>query len=83
MAERKITALAATVAVLGALALVPSGLGGRSCPQADGGGCEPIGARPGADLGADVKKQRVRLAPRLGLDGRGQQVWRAGNHLMQ
>jgi hypothetical protein len=83
MAERKITAVVATVAALGALTLAPTALGGRTCPQSNDGGCETIGARPGDGDRADVKKQRVRLVPRFAYESNGQQVWRAGNHLMQ
>jgi hypothetical protein len=80
MRKRQVTAAAASLVALGALSLAPSAVGGRSCPQ---DGCEKVGARPGGDARASGKAQRVRLAPRATFDGRGQQVWRAGNHLMQ
>jgi hypothetical protein len=78
MRKRQITAAVASLAALGALSLAPSAVGARSCPQ---DGCEKVGVRPGeARVGGST--QRVRLAPRATLEGRGQ-VWRAGNHLMQ
>jgi hypothetical protein len=80
MRKRQITAAAASLVAFGALALAPSALGARSCPQ---DGCERVGARPGGEARANGNTQRVRLAPRATFDGRGQQVWRAGNHLMQ
>lgn len=81
----------ARIAIAGAicaLASVPSALGGStsSCPESAGQGCEQIGTRPGETRSGAAKKQQkpqVRLAPRAGFDGRGQQVWRAGNHMMQ
>jgi hypothetical protein len=80
MRKRQIAAAAASLVALGALSLAPSAFGARSCPQ---DGCEKVGARPGGDARASGKTQRVRLAPRATFDGRGQQIWRAGNHLMQ
>ena len=69
--------------VIGALALAPTALGGGSgaCPQASSSGCERIGARPGEQPRS--KQQRIRALPRFAFDSNGQQVWRAGDHLMQ
>jgi hypothetical protein len=69
---------AAVLTTIGALVVAPGALGkGQpvACPGSDLAPCFKAAIVP--------KDQRVRLAPRLGLDGRGQQVWRAGNHLMQ
>lgn len=58
--------------------LVPGGFG-RSQPVA----CPASDLAPCFEAVIVPKEQRVRLAPRLGLDPSGQSVWRAGNHLMQ
>jgi hypothetical protein len=67
---------------IGALAVAPTAVGGnsgQSCPQSSS--CEPVGARP---IETPRSKQpRVRPLPRFAFDSNGQQVWRAGNHLMQ
>ena len=87
MSKQHITRITVVGAIC-ALVSVPSALGGSaySCPESAGQGCEQIGTRSG-DVRTGAKKQQkpqqVRLAPRAGFDGRGQQAWRAGNHLMQ
>lgn len=69
---------------IGALALTPTAVGGNSgqaCPQSSASMCEPVGARP--IEAPRSKQQRARALPRFAFDSNGQQVWRAGNHLMQ
>ena len=69
---------AAAVVVLAGVVFAPSATAkGKpiACPDSDLQPCYEAAIVP--------KDQRVRLAPRLERDGRGQQIWRAGNHLMQ
>jgi hypothetical protein len=82
MRKKSISAISIAV-VIGALALAPTALGGsgQACPQASSSGCERIGARPGEPPRSN--QQRVRPLPRFAFNSNGQQVWRAGNHLMQ
>ena len=83
MGKHRNKGLLIAVAV-GALALAPTAAGGNSaqaCPQSSASSCEPVGARPGD--APRSKQQRIRPLPRFAFDSNGQQVWRAGNHLMQ
>ena len=71
-------------AAIGALALTPTAVAGNSgqaCPQTSASSCEPVGARP--SKAPKSNQQRARPLPRFAFDSNGQQVWRAGNHLMQ
>ena len=71
--------------VIGALALAPAALGGdsgRSCPQSSAQSCEKVGPRAG-EAPSRSKQQRPRAQPRFAYESNGQQVYRAGNHLMQ
>ena len=71
--------------VIGAFALAPVALGGnagRACPQASAQGCEKVGPRAG-ETSSKSKQPRLRSQPRFAFESSGQQVWRAGNHLMQ
>ena len=70
---------------LGAFALAPSAAGGNagtSCLESAASGCQPVGARPGAAATSKAKQQRAKLQPRIVFEQSGQQIWRAGNHLM-
>ena len=70
--------------VIGALALAPSAVGGStggSCLESTASGCQTVGARPGSGV-AKAKQQRVKLQPRIVFEQGGQQVWRAGNHVV-
>lgn len=69
---------------IGALALASSATGGNSgtsCPQSAGSGCEQVGARSGA-ASSKAKQQRARPQPRIVFEQGGQQIWRAGDHVM-
>ena len=70
---------------IGALALAPTATGGgasASCLESATSVCQPVGARPGSNAPSKAKQQRAKLQPRIVFEQGGQQVWRAGNHLM-
>ncbi len=70
---------------IGALSLAPSALGGNagtSCLESAASSCQPVGARPGAAATSKAKQQRAKLQPRIVFQQGGEQIWRAGNHLM-
>ena len=84
MSKNRISWLAIAV-VIGALALAPialAGNSGRACPQSSAQSCEKVGPRAG-EVPSRSKQQRPRALPRFAYESNGQQVWRAGNHLMQ
>ena len=84
MSKNSISTIGIAV-VIGGFALAPVALGGnagRACPQSSAQVCEKVGPRAG-ETASKSKQQRPRSQPRFAYESNGQQVWRAGNHLMQ
>jgi hypothetical protein len=84
MGKNSIRGLVIAVAI-GAFALVPVALGGnagRACPQSSAQACEKVGPRTGAAQ-PKAEQKRLRSQPRFAYESNGQQVWRAGNRIMQ
>ena len=74
----------ALAVVIGALVIAPSAVGGRagtSCLESATSGCPPVGDRVSGGT-SKAKQQRAKLQPRIVFEQGGQQIWRAGNHLM-
>ena len=79
--NRKRIALTLVVGVVATVAAT-STASGSACPERVGHGCKYGGEDTGSAQPNNPSQQRSRLQPTASLDRNGQQVWRAGNHVM-
>ena len=77
--NRKHIAGALVAGVVAAFALAPGALG-SSCPERGGHTCQYGGDASGRAKGSNPQKPKPQVKPAYGRNG--EQVWRAGDHIM-